>query len=626
MTTKLIRVADYIAQRCVDAGARHVFLVTGGGAMHLNDAFGRNKNLEPVCFHHEQAAAIAAESYNRLTNRLAVLNVTTGPGGINALNGVYGAYVDSLGMLVVSGQVKRETYLRNYKLSLRQLGDQEVDIVSMAKLAVKYATVLQDPLLVREVMDKAIYLVNHGRPGPVWIDVPVDVQGALIDSNELLPYAGGDLGLIADPDVADNTRLELMQKSNPAISIQIDKVLEKLLAAKRPVIFAGMGPRIAGVHPEFLALLEKLKVPVVTGWNAHDVLTNDSPYYAGRPGTVGDRAGNFTVQNADFLLVIGSRLNVRQVSYNWKSFAPNAWKAMVDVDHAELNKPTLDIDLKICANLKIFIPALNAALFGYEVPKAHQEYLAWCQERVKKYPTVLSEYLKHDIKNHINLYVFMEKLFTGLSSDDVVVTGNGSACVVSFQAGKLKLGQRLYTNSGNASMGYDLPAAIGASIALGKKKVICLAGDGSLMMNLQELQTMVGYKLPIKVIVINNNGYHSIRQTQQAYFSDNMFGISPEDGVSLPDFVALAKGFNITSIAVHSLKEWESEEVQELLNSDRGVLFEVFVDPDLPFSPKLASRKLPDGSMVSPSLEDMAPFLSREELASNMFSKEINGE
>jgi acetolactate synthase-1/2/3 large subunit len=626
MGKQMIRVADYIALRCVEAGAKHVFLVTGGGAMHLNDAFGRNKNLEPVCFHHEQAAAIAAESYYRLTNRLAVLNVTTGPGGINALNGVYGAYVDSLGMLVVSGQVKRETYLRNYPLALRQLGDQEVDIVSMARPAVKYATTLQDPLLVREVMDKAVYLVNHGRPGPVWIDVPVDVQAALIDPLTLLPYIGGDIGLLADPDVSENTRLELNQKPDLTLAHQINQVIEKLKAAKRPIVFAGMGPRIAGVHSEFLALLDKLKIPVVTGWNAHDVLTNDSPFYAGRPGTVGDRAGNFTVQNADFLLVLGSRLNVRQVSYNWKSFAPHAWKAMVDIDQAELNKPTINVDLKICANLKIFIPALNTALSEYQSPKAHHEYLAWCQERVNKYPTVLPEYYKEDAKDRINLYAFMEKLFANLSSDDVVITGNGSACVVSFQAGKLKLGQRLYTNSGNASMGYDLPAAIGASIALGRKKVICLAGDGSLMMNLQELQTMMGYKLPIKVIVINNNGYHSIRQTQQAYFSDNMFGIGPKDGVSLPDFVELARGFKIASLAVHSLKEWESVPVQNLFNSDQGALIEVFVDPDLPFSPKLASRKLPDGTMVSPSLEDMAPFLSREELASNMLINNLDHE
>lgn len=612
-----VRVADYIASRCVEAGAKHVFLVTGGGAMHLNDAFGRNKDLEPVCFHHEQAAAIAAESYYRLTNRLAVLNVTTGPGGINALNGVYGAYVDSLGMLVVSGQVKRETYLRNYPIALRQLGDQEVDIVSMARPVVKYATVLQDPQMVRQVMDKAIYLANHGRPGPVWVDVPVDVQGSLIDPDILMPYTEGNAGLLVDPDVSENTLLELVEIERSSLNAQIDEVVKRLLQAKRPVVFAGMGPRISGTHNEFLQLLDMLKVPVVTGWNAHDVLTNDSPYYAGRPGTVGDRAGNFTVQNADFLLVLGSRLNVRQVSYNWKSFASNAWKAMVDVDQAELDKPTLNIDLKICANLQEFIPALRNALKTYEPPKMHLEYLEWCRDRVQRYPTVLPEYYAK--QESINLYVWMKDLFDRLGKDEVVITGNGSACVVSFQAAELKAGQRLYTNSGNASMGYDLPAAIGASIALGGKKVICIAGDGSLMMNLQELQTVVGYHLPIKVVVLNNNGYHSIRQTQQAYFSDNMFGIGPDDGVTLPNFVELAKAFNIPSAGVRTMDEWDSASVQDLLNSDQCALIELFVDQELPFSPKLASRKLPDGTMVSPSLEDMAPFLSREELEENTF-------
>ncbi|MBT8530900.1 thiamine pyrophosphate-binding protein [Polynucleobacter paneuropaeus] len=612
-----VRVSDYIASRCVEAGARHVFLVTGGGAMHLNDAFGRNKDLEPVCFHHEQAAAIAAESYYRLTNRLAVLNVTTGPGGINALNGVYGAYVDSLGMLVVSGQVKRETYLRNYPIALRQLGDQEVDIVSMARPVVKYATVLQDPQMVRQVMDKAIYLANHGRPGPVWVDVPVDVQGALIDPDGLAPYTEGNAGLLIDPDVSENTLLELSEVRSSSLDAQIDEIIKRLLKAKRPVVFAGMGPRISGMHNEFLQLLDMLKVPVVTGWNAHDVLTNDSPYYAGRPGTVGDRAGNFTVQNADFLLVLGSRLNVRQVSYNWKSFASHAWKVMVDVDQAELDKPTLNIDLKICANLQEFIPAFKSALKVYEPPKAHMEYLDWCRDRVQRYPTVLPEYYAK--QEPINLYVWMKDLFDRLGKDEVVITGNGSACVVSFQAAELKAGQRLYTNSGNASMGYDLPAAIGASIALGGKKVICLAGDGSLMMNLQELQTVVGYHLPIKVVVLNNNGYHSIRQTQQAYFSDNMFGIGPDDGVTLPNFVELAKAFNIPSAGVRTMDEWGSVSVQELLNNDQCALIELFVDRELPFSPKLASRKLPDGTMVSPSLEDMAPFLSREEMAENLF-------
>jgi len=409
--------------------------------------------------------------------------------------------------------------------------------------------------------------------------------------------------------------LELEKFDDTLLDKQVDEIIKHLLKAKRPVVFAGTGLRISGMHQEFLKLLDKLKVPVVTGWNAHDVLTNDSPYYAGRPGTVGDRAGNFTVQNADFLLVLGSRLNIRQVSYNWKSFASNAWKAMVDVDKAELDKPTLNIDLKICTNLQKFIPVLKNALNAYEIPKQHADYLEWCRVRVRKYPVVLPEY--YEKQEPINLYVWVKDLFDNLGKDEVIITGNGSACVVSFQAAELKQGQRLYTNSGNASMGYDIPAAIGASIAMDKKKVICLAGDGSIMMNLQELQTIVGYKLPIKIFVINNNGYHSIRQTQQAYFSDNMFGIGPDDGVTFPDFVELAKAFMIPSKAVRTMDEWRSSSVQELLKNDQCALIELFIDPDMPFAPKLASRKLPDGTMVSPSLEDMSPFLSKDELALN---------
>jgi acetolactate synthase-1/2/3 large subunit len=611
-----IRVADYIAERCLQAGAQHVFLVTGGGAMHLNDAFGRKKELAKICFHHEQGAAIAAESYYRLSNRLAVLNVTTGPGGINALNGVYGGYVDSLAMLVISGQVKRETCVGNYPIPLRQLGDQEVDIVSMVKPIVKYATVLQNPLEVRKVMDKAIFLATSGRPGPVWVDVPVDVQAMLIDPQQLDGFDGDLLQLVDDKDITLNTRLEIKNliKAHD-FSDDIFQIIERLSLAKRPVIFAGTGVRCAGMRDEFLELVNLLRIPVVTGWNAHDILTNDSPFYAGRPGTVGDRAGNFTVQNADFLLVLGSRLNIRQISYNWKSFAPGAYKVMVDIDQAELDKPTLSIDLKINLELQKFIPIFKSKLKNYQSNDCHLDYLKWCRDRVSKYSVILPDYFLKT--NPINPYAFMSELFSNLHEEDVVVTGNGSACVMSFQAAILKDGQRLYTNSGNASMGYDLPAAIGACLASGGKRVFCLAGDGSLMMNLQELQTLVGYNLPVKVIVLNNQGYHSIRQTQQAYFADNMFGIGPGDGVSLPDFVGLAQALNIDAIAIHDLTEWSSPSVQNLLNNDSPALLEVFLDPTQAFSPKLASRKLDDGTMVSPSLEDMAPFLSREELANN---------
>lgn len=618
MTARL-RVADYIAQRCADAGARHVFLVTGGGAMHLNDAFARHPQLSPVCFHHEQAAAMAAEGHYRTSGRLAILNVTTGPGGINALNGVYGAYVDSIAMVVVSGQVKRETYLRNYPQPLRQLGDQEVDIVSMARPVTKYATTVQSPSEIRRVVDKALFLATHGRPGPVWIDVPVDIQGMLIDPDALSGWEVADRqALLADPDVCQNTRAWLEQPPTTNFEPALDALLSALKKAKRPVLMAGTGIRLSGMQGAFLDLCARLGIPVVTGWNAHDSLTDDNPCYAGRPGTVGDRAGNFTVQNSDLLIILGCRLNIRQISYNWRSFAAGAYKFMVDIDAAELDKPTLSIDYKIHADLADFIPALLRRLADYQPLRDHETYLNWCRERVSRYPVVSAE--QRTTNPPLNPYHFVELLFAGLDRDAVVVTGNGSACVMGFQAARLRAGQRLFTNSGNASMGYDLPAAIGACLARDRARVVCLAGDGSLMMNLQELQTLVGYQLPVKVIVLNNAGYHSIRQTQTAYFSDNLFGIGPENGVSLPDFVAVARALGLPARRIDSAAEWQAEATRELLSAPGPALIEVVVDPAQGFSPKLASRKLADGSMSTPALDDMSPFLERDELASNRFA------
>jgi len=611
-----MRLADYVAERCAQAGARHVFLVTGGGAMHLNDALGRHKDLTPVCFHHEQGAAIAAESYYRINNQLCVLNVTTGPGGINALNGVFGAYVDSCGMLVVSGQVKNETYLRNYSLPMRQLGDQEVDIVSMARPIVKYATTLKDPKLIKEVMDKAIFLATHGRPGPVWVDIPVDMQSTQIAPDLLKGWDENLTTLALDPAVTENTRLELMNLGLDQYERDIPAIIDRLYQAKRPVIYAGTGVRLSGMHDEFLELVERLGIPVVSSFNAYDVLTNDHPQYCGHPGTVGDRAGNFAVQNADFVLILGSRLNIRMISYNYKNFAKNAYKVMVDIDRAELDKPTLDIDLKVHCNLTNFISEFLEQSTVYVRPETHTEYLNWCRERVVKYDPVLPEY-QHKA-NSLNPYLFFRDSFDKLDNGAVVVCGNGSAAVISGQAGKLKAGQRFYSNSGNASMGYDLPAAIGASIAAGNKKVYCIAGDGSIMMNLQELQTVVGYQLPIKIIIVNNNGYHSIKQTQQAYFSDNVFGTNPMDGVTLPDFVALGTALGIMSHRVDTMDAWNSDMIQMLLKNNDPAIIEVVVDPEQMFAPKLAARKLEDGTLLAPSLEHMSPFLSDEEMSKNI--------
>ncbi len=607
-----MRVADYIAHRLAAAGLDHVFMVTGGGAMHLNDAFGRGASLKVVCLHHEQACAMAAEAYARLGGKPAILNVTTGPGGINALNGVFGAYTDSLAMIVISGQVRRETIANNFPIGLRQLGDQEVDIVRMVGGITKYAVTVQDPTRIRYELEKALHLGVSGRPGPTWVDVPIDIQGSNIDPSTLIgfdPFEGGASRALAVAPEADTL-------NGAPLRAVAREVIAHLAKAERPCLLPGTGVRIAGAAQRFLKLAERLGAPVATAFNAHDLVANDHPLYVGRAGTVGDRPGNFAVQNADLLLVLGCRLNIRQISYNWDSFARGAFQIMVDADKAELTKPTLSIDLPIHADLNDFLDALEAEMEGYESTAAHADYLAWCRVRQARYPVVLPEYWQKP--EPVNPYCFAQTLFEHLDADDIVVTGDGTACVVTFQAAGLKQGQRLFSNSGSASMGYDVPAAIGAWYAAkGARRIICIAGDGSVMMNIQELQSIIGHRLPIKLFVLNNDGYHSIRQTQQNYFPDNVVGCGPESGVTFPDFVKLgaAFGFPVSRIVAH---EGMGDAIQAMLHEDGPSLCEVILDKAQAFSPKLSSRRLEDGSMLTSALEDLAPFLSREELASNM--------
>lgn len=616
-----MRVADLIATLLADADVSHVFMVTGGGAMHLNDAFGREPRLEVVCCHHEQACAMAAESYARLSGRTAAVNVTTGPGGINALNGVYGAYVDSIPMVVVSGQVKRETLVSSYDLPLRQLGDQEVDIVAMASPVCKAATLLDDPADTRYVVERALWLARHGRPGPVWVDVPIDVQAADVDPAALRRF--DPRRAATDPVATIGAETGLV--SGDGLTALADQVLADLRRAERPVVLAGAGVRLSGAHGTFLRLVERLGVPVTTGWNAHDNLWDDHPLYAGRPGSVGDRAGNYAVQNSDFLLVLGSRLNIRQVGYNYQAFARAAHVVMIDADRAELAKPTLRVDVPVHADLAEAMATLlaRAEAAGYTAAPAHAAYLRWCRERVARYPVVLPEYAKADAP--INPYVFVRELFDALVEGDVVVAGDGTACVVTFQAARLRPGQRLYTNSGSASMGYDLPAAVGAAHALLRPagegspspRVVCLAGDGSIMLNLQELQTIVGQSLPVKVMVLANQGYSSIRQTQTNYFPDNIVGCGTESGLTFPDFQAVGLAFGLPVDRVDTHHDLPAA-LSRTLDADGPGLLVVDLDPEQPFAPKLASRQLPDGRMVSSPLEDLAPFLPRDEFARNM--------
>ena len=611
------RVADIIAGEFITHGLRQVFMVTGGGAMHLNDAFGRCKELS-ICFnHHEQACSMAAEAYCRVSNIPAIVNVTTGPGGINALNGIYGAYVDSIAMIVISGQIKRDTMVRNFAPALRQLGDQEVDILPMVRPITKYAVELQNPYRAREVIAKAVYLAQNGRPGPVWIGVPLDVQGARIEAEKLISWDANApqciMELRGDPDLARNTLYDFTLASENEIRRKCLHIIDQLCKSRRPVFLAGTGMHISGTKDRLLALGESLRIPLVAGWNAYDLIPNGHPCYAGRPGTVGDRPGNFTVQNADFLLTLGCRLNIRQISYNWEALAPNAWKAQVDVDGAELQKPTLRNDLILQADLRTFLPIFEECLQNYTPIAAHEQYLQWCKQRVNRYPVLQAAHKK---STSVNPYYFMDVLFHQLDEGDVVVAANATAAVVSAQAGRMKKGVRLFSNSGDASMGYDLPAAIGAALSGKAKRVICLAGDGSIMMNLQELQTIIGARLPIIIYLLNNNGYLSIRMTQAAYFADNKFGTGPENGVTFPDFIKLAKalGYHCERISTHA--ELDSR-IQHTFNSTVPALYEIMLDPEQQFEPKLASRALPDGTMVSPALHDMAPFLSEEELSNN---------
>ena len=592
-----MRVADYVAQALAAHGIRHVFMVTGGAAMHLNDAIGRCRDLEYVCVHHEQAASMAAQGYYRLTNRLAAVNVTAGPGATNAITGVFGAWTDSLGMVVVSGQVKWETLVRSTALPLRQLGDQEVDIVRLVEPITKYAVLVDDPARVRYHLERAIHLARTGRPGPVWLDIPGNVQSAAIDPEALEGFTPDERGPATDVRAAG------------------EEIARGLARAERPVLLAGAGVRLAGAADAFARLAERLGVPVVTGFNAHDLLPTDHPAYIGRQGTIGDRAGNFAVQNADYLVILGCRLNIRQVSYAWQHFARGATKVMVDVDAAELAKPTLAIDLPVHADAGEVIAALLAAAEGWRATPAHERWLAWCRERKARYPVVLPEYWSSP--RQVNPYCFVQALFEEAADDETVVTGDATACITTFQAAKLRRGQRLFSDSGCAPMGFDLPAAIGACVAQGRRRVVCLAGDGSIMLNVQELQTIAGLGLPIKIFVLNNNGYLSIRLTQRNFFPDNPVGAGPESGVTFPDFERLAHGFGIPFRRCDTHAGLR-DAIRGTLAGEGPQLCEIVLDPEQPFSPRVSSKRLPDGRMVTAPLEDMFPFLPREEFLANM--------
>ncbi len=617
-----IKVSDYVSQFLVDNGITHAFTVTGGGAMHLNDSLGHQKGLTCVYNHHEQACAIAAESYARIHNKIAALCVTTGPGGTNAMTGVVGGYLDSIPMLVISGQVRYDTTARSTGLNIRAMGDQEFDITKSAAAMTKYAQMVTDPKQIRYCMEKALYIATTGRPGPCWIDIPVNFQGFYVDTDELEGFDPAEYEAQLAPHVTDE---------------QVDSIIDKIKNAKRPVLYAGNGIRISGGYESFKKVVELLNIPVATGWDSIDEIYDEHPLYVGRGGIMGDRAGNFAVQNSDLVFAIGNRLSIRQVGYNWKTWAREAYVIMNDVCEDEMKKPTLHVDMPVWADAKELLEKMAARLekTGEKVFTGN-DWIERCQQWKKNYPVVLPKH--YEDKNHANVYAFIKELSSRLSEGQVTVVGNGSACVVGSHAYVIKKDQRFIINSAIASMGYDLPAAIGAAVAehgdkalYGRsltddsvKDIILVTGDGSIQMNIQELQTVIHHKMPIKIFLINNQGYHSIRQTQTNLFNKNFVGIGPQSGdLSFPDMSKLAPAYGYPYLSCDGNDKLD-ETIDKALGMKGPVICEIFVSTEQNFEPKSSTKRLEDGTLVSPPLEDLAPFLDRDEFRKNMIIDPIS--
>ena len=595
-----VKVSDFIAQWLVAHGIHCNFSVTGGGAMHLNASLGHQVGLKCIYMQHEQAAAMAAEAYYRMNNELPVICCTTGPGGTNTLTGVLGAWLDSIPMLIISGQVKYSATVRSTGYPMRIFGDQEFDITETVKPMTKYAQMVTRPEMIQYHLDKALFLALHGRPGPVWIDIPLNIQWGYVDTEDLVSYSEEDINSVPRA-VSEKT---------------LDLIIEKIKTARRPALLAGIELRTNNAYGEFRTLIEKLNIPVVTSFDSIDLIEETNPLYAGRAGDVGNRFGNWVVQNSDCLLVLGSRLGIRQVSYATETWARAAFVIHVYPDSLEITKPNIHVELPVRADLKDFAAALSEKISS---PLSKNEtWFSICASWKEKYPVV--DMARHYVAGELaNAYCFMNELSKLAPENIPVVSANGSACVVGGSAFLIKRGQRFIINSGCASMGYELPAAIGACFASNKHETYCFAGDGSIVMNLQELQTIVFHKLPVKIFLINNQGYHSIRQSQRNLFKElTECGVGPESGdLSFPDMHKVADAFDIPYRAIHNNQEM-AEKLSEFIQIDGYALCEIFVDTNQVFEPKPSTMKKADGTLFSPPLEDLAPFLPREELKNLM--------
>ena len=593
-----MKLSDYVVQHLADTGLRHIFLLPGGGAMHLVDSVGRCERIQYVCNLHEQACAIAADAYGQYTNRLGVALVTTGPGGTNTLTGVAAAWLDSTPCLFLSGQVKRADLAAGR--GVRQMGFQEIDIVRMVAPITKYAVTVMEPRTIRYHLEKSLHLARSGRPGPVWLDIPLDVQAAEIEPEDL---EGWQPEAIESP--ADRDRL----------LGQVTEAIESLNAAERPCILAGNGVRLAEGMEEFRQLIDLLQVPVLTSWKAIDFLAETDPLYAGRPGSVGQRGANFTLQNSDWLLTLGARLDYGQTGYSHANFARGAKLVVVDIDAAEIAKLNTRVDVPVVADARVFL----REFLDQQQRLAGKDRSAW-RQRVRNwkatYPVLLPQHW--DQPEYVNNYAFVQVLGEEMGADDLLVPGSSGACSeITMQAFQVKEGMRIFNSEGLGPMGFGIAAAIGACLASGGKRTVSIEGDGGFQMNSQELEIIRRLNLPIKLFVLNNNGYGSIRATQRAYFDGRLVASEPSGGLTLPDVsrIASAYGIRTTRICNHTQLR---ETVRQTLQGDGPMVCEVAISPDQVTAPKVSSMQRADGSMVSKPMEDMWPFLSREEFLANM--------
>ena len=597
----MIKLSDYVIRYLSSNGVSHIFMLPGGGCMHLVDSVGRNGNLEFVGCLHEQAAAIAADGYAQYKNDIGVALVTTGPGGTNAVTAVAASWIDSTPVLVISGQVKRSDLM--HKKGVRQMGVQEVDITRIVQPITKYAVTVTEPESIRYHLEKAVFLARNGRPGPVWIDIPLDVQAALIEEDSLNGFC------------PDRTRAS----EKGYLTDLVRRAIELLNHSTKPVILAGRGIRIAGAEKAFKELIHVLRIPVLTTWRAADLIGDDDEYFFGRPGSIASRYANFVLQSADFLMTVGARLDLPQVGFNYKNFAPKAKKVIVDVDEAEIKKTGIDVEVPVVSDAAEFIKAFLENLRSVK-PKDRSSWILKCKEWKEKYPVILPEYLDEK-RETVNTYALIECLSEVLTEEDIIVPGSSGSCAeITLQALRVKEGQRVINSPGLGSMGFGLPQSIGVCLASGKRRTIAIVGDGGLQHNIQELETLRRLNLPIKLFVLNNNGYASIRNTQNRFFKGHLVCCDPSSGLTLPDTCKIADVYGIKNTRIFNHRNLKGK-IKEVLDTKGPFVCEIMVDPDLQIAPRLSSALKQNGTVESRSLEDLWPFLDRDELARNLAEK-----